>query len=302
MPRLIDDIRSGAKLAFPGTEIVGSLSRWEQYRDACISWIKERGSLPVLLIDNVAEYTYSHYPKDQKIELPNIAPPYETFWAEFQASARLRSDFSAPAGGRLLRRVGVMAALGKVPDDKPDIRWGLGLHLFLEFDDRKDILGPTGRVTVMIDPQGTHKGFGVDGALHLAENSVVQETVSFLLPTLVAMCFLNCRNVKTVENTVPPALAKKYHARTGVWPTRYRTLIIDPMKEALRRDGKIADVGLERALHICRGHWATYQESGKGLFGKGIYGNFFVPDHVRGTRKPDQTTHPPREIKFKAPE
>jgi hypothetical protein len=133
----------------------------------------------------------------------------------------------------------------------------------------------------------------------LSAKEAQEEQFTLVLPTILAMCFLNCRNVTTIENSIPQPLAKKYHARTGIWPTRYRTLVIEPMKEVLRREGQIAEVGLERALHICRGHFATYPEDGPGLFGKGIHGQVWIPQHLRGKRKPDQSETPPREIKFK---
>lgn len=53
------------------------------------------------------------------------------------------------------------------------------------------------------------------------------------------------------------------------------------MREVLRRDGEmVAGSGLQRALHICRGHFKTYQD--QGLFGK-HKGTFWVPMHLRGT-------------------
>ena len=44
------------------------------------------------------------------------------------------------------------------------------------------------------------------------------------------------------------------------------------MKKVLKTEGGIDEVGLQRALHICRGHFKDYRD-GKGLFGKhkGLY-------------------------------
>ena len=61
---------------------------------------------------------------------------------------------------------------------------------------------------------------------------------------------------------------------------RFKTLDIRPMRKVLEDEGQAATVGLQRALHICRGHFATYSPD-KPLFGKHA-GTFWVPAHVRG--------------------
>jgi len=57
-------------------------------------------------------------------------------------------------------------------------------------------------------------------------------------------------------------------------------LEIDPMKEVLRTEGQVATVGLQKALHICRGHFKTYDE--KPLFGR-LKGTFWWPQTLRGS-------------------
>lgn len=44
------------------------------------------------------------------------------------------------------------------------------------------------------------------------------------------------------------------------------------MKKIIKTEGNVDEVGLKRALHICRGHFKNYS-NGKGLFGKykGLY-------------------------------
>ena len=53
------------------------------------------------------------------------------------------------------------------------------------------------------------------------------------------------------------------------------------MREVLRREGGLSPEGntMAKALHICRGHFRSYDE--KPLFGR-VKGTFFIPQHVRG--------------------
>lgn len=100
---------------------------------------------------------------------------------------------------------------------------------------------------------------------------------------LMFLNFLACKNVKKIVNDVPPKLLKKKKKGGGPYFERFYTLEIDPMKEVLQREGNMGRIGLKRALHICRGHFAHY-EGEKLLFGK-YDGNFWRPAHVRGSRK-----------------
>ena len=58
-------------------------------------------------------------------------------------------------------------------------------------------------------------------------------------------------------------------------------LEIGAIKDVLRAEGDAAANGLRKALHICRGHFATYTENNP-LFGK-LKGTFWKPAHVRGS-------------------
>jgi hypothetical protein len=63
----------------------------------------------------------------------------------------------------------------------------------------------------------------------------------------------------------------------------YHTLNIHPMREILRREGQQDSLGLQKALHICRGHFRDYTQ-GRGLFGK-HKGLYWVDQHMRGSSK-----------------
>lgn len=55
------------------------------------------------------------------------------------------------------------------------------------------------------------------------------------------------------------------------------------MKRVLSHEGRVQDLGLRRALHICRGHFKTYTEE-RPLFGR-YAGTFFFRDHARGAKE-----------------
>jgi len=59
------------------------------------------------------------------------------------------------------------------------------------------------------------------------------------------------------------------------------------MRRVLETEGQSQTLGIPRALHICRGHFATYTE--RPLFGK-YRGTFWVPMHVRGAVEAGRTT------------
>jgi hypothetical protein len=106
---------------------------------------------------------------------------------------------------------------------------------------------------------------------------------------------MHCKNVAIIDHAVDKPLAKKWASKHGgLRPTRYKTLVIEPLKQVLRSEGRAEQHGLQKALHICRGHFADYTE-GRGLFGK-IHGKFWMPSTVRGTKG---KSAPPREIVVK---
>jgi hypothetical protein len=108
----------------------------------------------------------------------------------------------------------------------------------------------------------------------------VDMSVHAMNPALLALSFMNCKNVEVVRHDPPtPTPRQQRHLKKPL--LRYHTLNIEPMKRVLRTEGGATESsGLKRALHICRGHFANYTD--KGLFGK-YFGRFWVPAHVRGT-------------------
>ena len=123
----------------------------------------------------------------------------------------------------------------------------------------------------------------------------------FLCTGLLTLSFLHCKNVelKTVEESEVSEESRSPHRKaakkarqrqTAVRDQRpvqerpiitYHVLDVEPMKQVLRAEGQADQQGLKRAMHICRGHFAHY-EQGKGLFGK-YHGTYWREQHIRGS-------------------
>lgn len=99
---------------------------------------------------------------------------------------------------------------------------------------------------------------------------------------LLAINFMHCKNVQLIPNEVPEKLKRKRIKKHGNPGLKYYTLEISSMRRVLETEGNISKNGLKKALHICRGHFKDYRESG--LFGK-IKGVFWWDANVRGDIK-----------------
>lgn len=116
------------------------------------------------------------------------------------------------------------------------------------------------------------------------------------LPWLV-LSFMHCKNVRRIECTEAAGPEDKWLRRKKLPRLVYHQLDIGPMREVLTTEGQMESVGLKRALHICRGHFATYSDE-RPLFGK-YTGQFWKPSHVRGAAEfgivqKDYNVHPNR--------
>jgi hypothetical protein len=108
----------------------------------------------------------------------------------------------------------------------------------------------------------------------------------FLHTALLAISFMHCKNVVLSQQVPPriePTQKQKRWKMLPPQPVTYHVLDIEPMKQVLRTEGQSEKTGIQRSLHICRGHFAHYDEEHK-LFGK-YAGTFWKPQHVRGTSK-----------------
>jgi hypothetical protein len=307
MARLIDDIRAARQLEAPFWLDQSRSHLWNKHAERIMKTIHEGADIPILLIDNVAEYYFSgtdqeHW--DLKDHFPNLAPPYPIFWTEHKLPKTIHSrEFGTTSmttsGVGPKARTGIlwMASTDFRGEGIPaNVKWAMLAEVFIDYDARsREIEGPAGTWIILIDEHGVIVECPLlQGYTRPEWNEIIRGFVSWLHPALLAVSFLHCRNVKLIDNEPDKPLAKKYHARTGVWPAKYHTLEIEPLKQILRRDGRSDAVGVAKAMHVCRGHFKDYRE-GRGLFGK-YHQLVWQPALVRGTKG---DTAPPREIRIK---
>jgi hypothetical protein len=310
MPRLIDTIRKDRAFQMPVWVAPEFENAWARQCQNLMPLI-ENPDLPILLIDNVSDYYY--FGSDQEHwdlvkDFPNLAPPWPAFWAEHRLATKIHSKERGDTDlthlmGQAKGKIGALVhALdparitgeGELP---PGTRWILWCELFIEYGVHKDDrpTGPHGSVFFCVDADGHCVGKPwMQGFSSNEDVAVMKGLMTFFHPTLLAVSFLHCKNVVIEDQAVPKPLAKKYHAKTGHWPTRYKTLIIEPLKQILKHEGHSDRVGAAKAMHICRGHFRDYRE-GRGLFGK--YKQLvWTPSVIRGTKGKHAA---PREVEVR---
>src|SRR5215831_11258956 len=277
MPRLIDDLRApAARVQMPWFVAPAKEHLWQEHTVKVHEVLKDR-SIPVLLIDNVADYYFTasdqeHW--DLTKDFPNLAPPFPAFWCEHKIPRLIHSKEKGDtdtSGWVNTGRVGTLiTALTRhqfqgenVPDNVKWVLWG---ELFVDYG-RHAIVG-----------EGSHGAFffaiDAEGRLvdrpwmqtysHPSLNDEMRNFMIWFNPALLAVSFLHCKNVTLDKYRTPPKLARRYKERHGVEPCEYHTLVIEPLKQILRSEGKSHEVGLQKAMHICRGHFKDYRE-GRGL-------------------------------------
>lgn len=98
----------------------------------------------------------------------------------------------------------------------------------------------------------------------------------------LVFAFTHCKNVELVER-LPKRHEQREAKRRGEPILKYHEIVIDPgkTKQVSVGAGSPSQDHPSRAMHIARGHFATYTED-KPLFGKYV-GTFWRPAHVRGS-------------------
>jgi hypothetical protein len=108
--------------------------------------------------------------------------------------------------------------------------------------------------------------------------------ISGLCTSLLANCFMHCKNVTIQSKELPVKLQKAREHRGKLPLFTFKTLEIKPMVKILKKEGQSETLGLQRALHICRGHFKDFQE-GPGLGKNHAHGLYWWDSQVRGNRE-----------------
>jgi hypothetical protein len=231
-------------------------------------------AMPIIVIDNVIAYLCQH--PDQQFNPELQAPPFPRFWMEYRYQ-----ETDGP------HHVGMACVETRSP------QWAINFKLYSFRPNLAPVALHLCRGRIDLDRNGKHDQ-GSEKTIEIPVRSpsdpIKPEDLGpfcakWIFGIQMGIMFTHCRNVQRVEHVVPLKLAKRNAERGKPPMLKYQTLDIEPMKKILVTEGRIESEGLQRALHLCRGHFAHYPESGPGLFGRGIHGQFWIPAHARGTEK-----------------
>lgn len=171
-------------------------------------------------------------------------------------------------------------------DEIPGGGYVLELSMFVESFHR--ILNRLARMVFFVDQHGSlHSSkniISLDFEGEPSHHETVTKAVNYLiLPVHFSICLLNCRNVELVDKQYSRQVLRQAE-RKGKELIKYKELVIEPFKKQVRAETAGSNESeIHRALHICRGHFATYSEE-RPLFGK-YTGTFWKPMHVKGSKK-----------------
>jgi hypothetical protein len=135
------------------------------------------------------------------------------------------------------------------------------------------------KLGIIDDPQFNNQGF-------------IDTCTAILQPQLLALSFMHCKNVSKEEvdpnKNMPSRVVRHWIKKGRPLLEKHYVLNIEPIKKVLSTEGNSEKVGIQNALHICRGHFKNYIE-GKGLFGK-YHGLFWWEDHIKGNQDQGKIT------------
>lgn len=302
MPRLIDEFLTAKRVFGPRD------SRGQSHLDGGkLKQLRQSiGAAEVIVADNVSRYYFEVDPRNviEIRDFPNIAPPFRTMWIE------ARSPQKKNIGGILSPLEGKPASYGMFVQSyrANGGGWLMLASVFAQFKNQPPC-GPLGTLVVRCDDQGAfdyipageyelfgkkmrfedpYDGQGIPTLSYIPVSDplapvFIQASIDTAKPLFMALTFMHCKNVRSEVVDPPLALSRKWQRKTGRALVRYRQLDIEPMREVLRRDGGVEVHGIGKALHICRGHFATYTDEAP-LFGR-VTGTFWKEQHVRGSAK-----------------
>ena len=314
MPRFIDHLLAAKKWR---TELFGLppevFESAEELLDRKANLCQVLRMATVLAIDNVAHYYFNTAKgerKDGPEQFPQLAPPFPCAFYEYDLEPSTYDHMFTDGESslpRLLNQVGILVQgidVEQFRDECPyedsflqehrsdvNAKWVLLIAVFARHKSDRELRGPVSllRLAVGEDGQPTSKlrssiwgaGDEVHDQLDFDNSVEIHQLCGLALPAYLATSFLHCRNVITEDKSPPPKLSKAHNRRHGEPLVRFKTLIIEPMKQVLRKQGQIEHQGLSYALHLCRGHFKDYRNSA-GLFGR-HKGLFWWDLHTRGS-------------------
>jgi len=253
---------------------------------------------------NVSDYYYESNQQEEwalNKDIPNIAPPFKIFFIEYKAPSVINSSGKPTSVDNRIKgqKQGVLFTsqlCEELPSDTQKMfpknsNWIVSATLIWSAYNQIILManwvyGVTQEGLWATSNANDFSYFFTPHTPSMKNKSPEEADIlkGLLHPALLAISFIHCRKqTKLIEHEAPPKVQKKRERNSRPPLTKYYTLDIEPLKEILKTEGRIHEVGLQRALHICRGHFKDYSQ-GKGLFGK-YKGLYWWDAIARGTER-----------------
>jgi hypothetical protein len=210
--------------------------------------------------------------------LTNLAPPFENFFVEWRdgLTAGLHDYhgvhfYSFPADYPYFD-------IEREKLERPwlaekEWKWLMVADVYQSVNATGRVLGPVMGQLMFVPEDGDHTS---TIARQYPEFTNREDQYVFFLSRLeiahLAIHLMHGESIRVQAEDRPEAWAKNYRKRNGTAPVKYKVLDIKCVREVLEREGQMSETGITRALHVCRGHFRTYQ-SGKRVW---------IDEHLRG--------------------
>lgn len=270
---IYQSILSGNYHIDPGSEKI--------WRDAIDAEIR---NATLIHIDNVIDY----YITGSTPDLPtlNIAPPWQSFFMQapkYPYAALFKAYPINPELDSDKKRFGGLV--------NEQTKWFVAILIFAIMTYRETkIPSFFSYIPIGLDKDGLIQNQRDDGSFGVAIDPIwenmeedyyddwVHASQAVLSGCSLAITFCHCKNVEIIETV--PQHTRAMRRRNEPVKKSFHTIHINPIKKILKTEGQSETLGLNQALHICRGHFKNYQ--GRGLFGK-YQGTYWWPMHARGS-------------------
>ena len=262
-------------------------------------FLREIGRMPCFEITPVANYIAAQHGTSKTItieEFPCIRPPFKKMWLEY--------NYEPPSGTYEKAYIGHLLSCTKANGQDYDytlmikIAIGVGDRItlypyvviipFLEDGTPCGIPLPKGqsgkRAPFMVQYVGEFNAKTEEQkqAIQKETQEWGKNMASTIPATLVALSFMNCKNVSHgILREEMPKLNRSRAKKGKVPLLRMYTLKIGGIKEMFRKSGH-GEGFSTTAFHICRGHFKDFTH-GAGLFGR-YKGRYWWPSQARGNR------------------
>jgi len=242
----------------------------------------KNNTLSIVVCDNVAALQYAKYKAKEEVTLVcEGVPPFNRALYTYLVPSEPTAEHAVYAEVIDLKNAPLEYV--KQLGGSDQYRWEMWL-VFLAVSKGSPCFVPK-TVQLFIDPDGNWVrteacDFGVK------QSSEEHEVVVFTIMDVLSQAFqlMNCTNVEVVDSTASIGPSSKRRHKAKLPKLTYNTVQINPISKRRRSSGGGGGEPTNR-LHICRGHFMQTDPDGDGLFGKGVYGKFWVPAHAKGSAK-----------------